>query len=331
VIGPACRSYLTNLRNQVNAGGFINTEPTVDGDRRLGYLWSFSFGVKREVMPNLAVSADYVGNRGRNQTGLIDINEGPPGPTGIVTRPGVNVFDPTGELIPPEARNATYQRVLQYQTLDSLNSDYDSMELALEKRYSDRWSGRFAYTLARARDVASGAATGGALTVGKRFSNDLHPREDYARTNFDNRHAVAFGFNVAPWRGLGAGAVFRYYSGYPINEIIGTDVNGDRDNFDRPVRGVHDLARPILSPVDGNGRAVRNGIDGEKQVLLDLRFQYIFDMPRSQTVGFFWEIYNATNQINYQNPTGNRQSSQFMIPVVAGDMRTMQLGLRYTF
>ena len=331
VISPACRSYLTSLRDQVNAGGFINTEPTVDGDRRLGYLWSFSFGVKHEVMRNLAVSADYVGNRGRNQTGLIDINEGPPGPNGIVTRLGVNVFDPAGELIPPEARNATYQRVLQYQTLDSLNTDYDSMELALEKRYSDRWSGRVAYTLARARDVASGAATGGAVTVGKRFSNDLNPREDYARTNFDNRHAVAFGFNAAPWRGLGAGAVFRYYSGYPINETIGADVNGDRDNFDRPVRGLDDLARPILSPVDSNGRAIRNGIDGEKQALLDLRFQYIFDMPRSQTFGFFWEIYNATNQVNYQNPTGNRQSSQFMIPVVAGDMRTMQLGLRYTF
>jgi hypothetical protein len=281
------------------------------------------------VMRNLAVSADYVGNRGRDQTGLIDINEGPPGLTGVVTRPGVNGFDPTGELIPPQARNATYLRVLQYQTREDLRTDFDSLELALEKRYSDRWSGRVAYTLARARDV--GTTGGGTTTVGKRYSNDLNPREDYGRTNFDNRHALAFGFNVDPWRGLGAGAVFRYYSGYPINETVGSDLNGDRDNFERPVRGVNDLARPILSPVDSNGLAIRNGIDGEDQILLDLRFQYIVDMPRSQTIGFFWEIYNATNRINFQNPTGNRLSSQFMIPVVAGDMRTMQLGLRYTF
>jgi hypothetical protein len=329
VISPACRSFLINLRNQVSAGGFVNNEPTVDGNRRLGYLWSYSLGVKREVMRNLAVSADYVGNRGRDQTGLIDINEGPPGPGGVVTRPGVNGFDPTGELIPPGARNTTYLRVLQYQTREDLKTDFNSLELALEKRSSDRWSGRVAYTLARARDV--GTTGGGTTTVGKRYSNDLNPREDYGRTNFDNRHALAFGFNVDPWRGLGAGAVFRYYSGYPINETVGSDLNSDRDNFERPVRGVNDLARPILSPVDSNGLAIRNGIDGEDQILLDLRFQYIVDMPRSQTLGFFWEIYNATNRINFQNPTGNRLSSQFMIPVVAGDMRTMQLGVRYTF
>ena len=36
---------------------------------------------------------------------------------------------------------------------------------------------------------------------------------------------------------------------HPINETIGSDVNGDRDNNDRPVRGVHDLTRPIVSDV----------------------------------------------------------------------------------
>jgi hypothetical protein len=54
-------------------------------------------------------------------------------------------------------------------------------------------------------------------------------------------------------------------------------------------------------------------------------------MRGNQSLGFFWEIYNATNHINYQNPTGVRTSSQFMIPVVAGDMRTLQLGVRYQF
>ena len=35
VISPACRSFLVGLRNQVNAGGFVNNQPTVDGDRRM--------------------------------------------------------------------------------------------------------------------------------------------------------------------------------------------------------------------------------------------------------------------------------------------------------
>ena len=131
--------------------------------------------------------------------------------------------------------------------------------------------------------------------------------------------------------GMSVGAIYRYYSGYPINETIGQDVNGDRDNNDRPVSGVHDATRPIVSELDENGRAVRNGIDGESSKLLDLQVQYIFDMPQRQTLGLFWETYNALNWINYGNPTGNRNSSRFLVPDEAGPMRSMQLGVRYTF
>jgi hypothetical protein len=55
------------------------TGPLVDGDRRLAYTWAFSAGVKREIARDMAVSIDYVGNRGRDNTGIIDINEGPLG------------------------------------------------------------------------------------------------------------------------------------------------------------------------------------------------------------------------------------------------------------
>ena len=94
-------------------------------------------------------------------------------------------------------------------------------------------------------------------SLNSRVSIDPSPRDDYGRASFDNRHAFVTSVNVTPFGGFSTGAIVRYYSGYPINEIIGTDINGDRDNNDRPVRGVHDLTRPILSPVDGNGRAVR--------------------------------------------------------------------------
>ena len=88
LIGPGCQTFLANERARVNAGGYVNDQPTLDGpDRRLPYLWSYSFGVKRELISNLAVSVDYVGNRGKDQLGTIDINEGPVGPNGrTVTR-----------------------------------------------------------------------------------------------------------------------------------------------------------------------------------------------------------------------------------------------------
>jgi hypothetical protein len=328
-INPQCRALLDETRRQVAAGGFVNTEPVVDGDRRLGYLWSFSLGVQRELIPNVGLTVDYVGNRGRDQTGLIDINEPRLLANGTIGRPGSSVFDASGQLIPAAARGARFRRVLQFQTRDDFDSDYNALELAIDKRYSNRWSSRLSYTLSRARDV--GSTGGGTVISSKRVSDDLNPRADYGRANFDNRHALAASFNVNPWRGAGAGLVFRYYSGYPINELVGTDVNGDNDTFDRPVRGVHDTARPIVSPVDSTGRAIRNGIDGEDLMILDLRFQYLFDLPRQGDIGLFWELYNATDRANFANPVGNRRSDNFLVPVRAGSPRTMQIGVRYTF
>ena len=55
------------------------------------------------------------------------------------------------------------------------------------------------------------------------------------------------------------------------------------------------------------------------------------NLPAQQTFGFFWEIYNATNRVNFDNPIGNRRSTDFLRSVVADDPRSMQLGFRYTF
>jgi hypothetical protein len=329
VIAPACRAVLVGLRNQLQPGAsaaFVNPEPIVDGNREMGYLWSFSAGVERQLIPNLSVSVDYVGNRAGAQSGLIDISEGPVGPNGRITRLRADQFDPTGTLIPTFGRNVAFGKVLQYQTRDDLKSDFDSMEVSLEKRYSNRWSGRAAYTLAYANDTGAGGRA-----AADRYASDLNPSADYGRASFDNRHAFTAGGNMNVWRGFNIGAVYRYYSGYPINETIGTDVNGDRDNNDRPVRGIHDAVRPILSEVDASGRAVRNGIDGEKTSVLDLQMRYVVNLPRTQTIGFFWELYNALNTVNLGNPIGNRNNRNFLVPTEAAPMRSMQLGVRYTF
>src|SRR4029450_3703634 len=105
VISPACRAFLLTQRNLVTAGNVVNnttTGPLVDGDRRMAYTWAFSAGVKRELTPTMAASIDYVGNRGKDNTAAIDINEGPVNPaTGRVTRLGVDGVDPAGGASPP--------------------------------------------------------------------------------------------------------------------------------------------------------------------------------------------------------------------------------------
>ncbi len=273
-IGAACRAQLVDIRNQVEAGTFVNSEPVLDGDRKMGYLIGFSAGVQRELIPTVALTVDYVGNRGRDQTLRIDINEPRLLANGRIGRPGPSVFDPDGTLIPAAARGTNFQKVLQYQTRPQFNTDYDALEVGVQRRLSNRWSGRFAYTLSRARDV-NGSTTGGGNIVEKRVNDDLDPRLDYGLGNTDNRHAFTSAANWDAWRGLGIGTTFRYYSGNPVNETLGRDANADRDgaNFDRPVRGRDDATLAIVSPVDANGLAIRNGIKGRNKVLLDLRLQ----------------------------------------------------------
>ena len=325
------RAFLNTVRATVLAGGAINnttTGPIVDGDRRMAYTWAFSTGIKRELIKNMAVSLDYVGNRGRNNTAVIDINEGPVNPaTGRVTRLGVNAFDPAGALVPASARGTTFVQFNQYRTTElgsALDSTFNSVEVGLEKRHSNRWSGRVSYTLAHCYDV-------GAIIV------DSNPRLDYGRCDRDNKHAFATSASVDLGKGFGGGIVFRAYSGYPINETVGSDVNGDGTNNDRPLKGVNDLATlpsglpgTILSPVDSRGVAIRNGIQGEEQILLDGRVQYIATVHKYQA-GLFLEVYNLLNRANFGNPTGARNSVNLMKTIVAGNGRTAQLGLRVTF
>ena len=94
-ISPACRAFLVDLRNRNAAGQVFNDIPTLGGKPRLGYLWSWSGGMERQIIPNLAITVDYVGNIGHDQTGKIDINEGPLNANGEVTWQGVKAFDPT--------------------------------------------------------------------------------------------------------------------------------------------------------------------------------------------------------------------------------------------
>ena len=331
VISPACRAMLNAARAGLEAGSFINPEPLLPGNRKIGFLYQYNVGIERQIMANMAVTVDFIQSYGRDQTNRLDINEPRLLANGTIGRPGPAVFDPDGTRIPPQARSTNFRRVLEYTTSPLFNNDYRAVEMSVDRRFANGWSGRASWTISRARDV-SAAAVGNAAIVDRRVSDDLNPRLDYGLTHFNNTHAVTAGGNWSAWRGLGIGATFRYYSGNPVNEIVGVDRNADADaNFDRPVRGRDDLTMPIRSPLDDNGMAIRNGLDGSDKMLLDLRLQYVHTLPAAHTVGFFWEIYNATNRVNFDNPIGNRRSADFMRSVVADDPRSMQLGFRYTF
>jgi hypothetical protein len=317
VLSAAGQAELNRLRSSA-----FNRNPRFDSpDRQMPYQWSWSIGVNHQLMANTAVSADYVANVSRDQIGVVDINEPVNG-----VRPGVNVFDPSGTLIPAEARGVAFQRVLQTQTRDEFDGSYKSMQFAFLRRMANRWSGRVAYTVQQSKYVGLGNPDARRMW----FDNDI--RADYGRFASDRRQVLAVSGSVNPWQRLTVAAVLSAISGAPINETVGTDVNRDNDNNDRPIAGINDLTRPIVSALDDQGRAVINGMEGPGSLLMDVSFRYQLPLKRGlESLDLFYDIFNIANRTNLVPPTGNRASSTFLISTAAQFPRQMQFGLRVRF
>jgi hypothetical protein len=322
VLSAAGKAALRAERERILSGLTFTRDPLVDGnDLQMMYTLGWSAGVARELAAHMAVTADYVANVSRDQIGRIDINE----PVNRV-RPGVNVFDPNGEIIPDVARGVSFRRVLQYQTREDLAGDYKSLQVGFVKRFANRWSMRHAYTLQRGNYV--GLGNQGARRVW--LDNDI--RADYGRFAGDRKHVLAMSGTVNPWSDLTIAVSATAMSGSPINETIGRDANGDTDsNNDRPVAGVDDLVRPILSPLDSQGRAVINGLEGPGRFEFAMSFRYAVPLGGARNLDLSWDIFNLTNRLNFENPTGNRASGNFMVPNTVGFPRQMQVGVRFRF
>ena len=317
VLSAAGQAELNRLRTSA-----FNRNPRLDSaDRQMPYQWSWSIGVNHQLFNNAAIGIDYVANASRDQLGVVDINEAVNG-----VRPGVNAFDPNGVLIPAAARGVSFQRVLQTQTRDEFDGDYKSLQVSFVRRMASRWSARLAYTVQESHFVGLGNPDARRMW----FDNDI--RADYGRFTSDRRQVLAASGTVNPWSTFTFAAVLSAISGAPINETVGTDVNRDNDNNDRPIRGVDDTTRPILSDVDDQGRAVINGLDGPGSLLIDTSFRYQIPLNKGvDSIDLFYDIFNVMNRTNFVPPSGNRASSTFMVATAAQFPRQMQFGVRVRF
>ena len=79
-----------------------------------------------------------------------------------------------------------------------------------------------------------------------------------------------------------------------------------------------------------NYESERNGARGPGFFKLDVRLGYQFRLgPRRLEV--FGEIFNVMDRANFDNPTGDRRSGQFLVPTTlrgGGFPRQFQLGAR---
>lgn len=212
------------------------------------------------------------------------------------------------------------------------STEYDALQLMLEKRFSHNWSARLSYTLADGRGNVSGDGTEGSSF---QLLDDLRLDANEGPTDFTRRHNfVLSGSVLVPrTRGLNISAVARALSGLPFS-IVDTSTDPDQNGilFDPLPAGTYSGTGDEAITVENDGG--RNGAVGPGFFQLDLRAGYRVRLAPTRTIEGFIDIFNVTNRANFANPTGDRRSTNFLRLTglrEGGVPRTLQVGVRFAF
>ena len=294
-------------------------------DRRIPYTHQMTIGYERQLGGSTAAGADYVHAIGRDLFLTRDLN---PGLRVDTTRTGTVV------RVNPAFTRSVLQRVNMGRT------EYDALELHLDKRFSQNYSAKVSYTLSYSRGNTSGNGIPQLVT---QVLDD--PRLDASEgpTDFDRRHnfVVSGMARVPRTGGLTVSAVARALSGLPFS-IIDSNTDADRNGIlaDFLPAGTYQGTGANAISVDYDG--TRNGAYGPGFFQLDLRVGYRLPMGAARTLDVFGEVFNVTDRANFNNPTttvltypvADRRLTDFLVLQTlrpGGIPRTGQFGIRFGF
>jgi len=214
-------------------------------------------------------------------------------------------------------------------------SNYDSLQVRLEKRYSHGLQYEVAYTFAHALDNASSASLG-SVNNGD-FQDQRFPNQDYGNADFDVRHRFVFSYVydlpfgrgrafakdasgivnqiIGNWQttGVVSAATGNYYTATDINNISGSDCGGTVGYYcSRPTRVGNPNAKPCIPGTLFNtcafadntvlgtfGDAGRNIIEGPGYKTWDTSLVKQFRISEQKHLEFRAEFFNILNHVNY--------------------------------
>jgi hypothetical protein len=292
-------------------------------DRRIPYADQLSIGFERALGPALSASVDYVHASGRDQFMSRDLN------------PGVRVDTTrTGRIVrvDPAFVSSVYMRV------NSGRTDYDALQLHVDRRWAGTHAFRLAYTLSRSRGNTNGVfPAGGNFGISPfQYLDDLRLDANEGPTDVDRRHNfVLSGSALVPRTGgLTVAAVVRALSGLPFT-IQDTEVDADRNGvlFDPLPAGTYSGTGPNSFTVKNVGG--RNGARGPGFFQADVRLGYRVPFG-ARHLDVFGEVFNLTNKANFAlgAASGDRRSTDFLTyrALRGGAVpRTGQVGVRFAF
>jgi hypothetical protein len=318
----------TRLRN---GGNVIFDSP----DRRQPWAHQATIGYARELTPTLAVQADYV--RARNKDMFLARNLYPMERVDTTRTGRISRVDAFG-VLGGERYN---QQVWVMENTGE--SQYDALNLSLEKRYSGNWSGRVSYSLSKAEGTAFAQADRNLY----QFQTDANLEKMRGPSPADRRHILSLAgrTEIPKSRGITLSSTVRYMSGAPFT-IIDSNIDADRNGelFDPLPAGAYSgTAVNALKDVETGGAF--NDVYGPDYVQVDVRAGWRGRMPGNRALELFFDIFNITNRANWDNPTNvtsgpysfadRRLAATFLqlrnLRGGSGFPRQAALGVRYVF
>jgi hypothetical protein len=302
----------------------------------------FSAGVQREIMRDTVLDIGYVGTRGSDLYGTLNINQPAPGPGAVQGRRPYPAF---------AAINMTE---------NVFSSHYDGLEVRLEKRLSKGMHFLASYTYSKSYDNSS--ASGGTNTP--QYAYNL--ADNWGLSAFDRRDRLVLSYlydlpfgnkrqylsKLPGWAdavlgGWKLNGVFTYQSGLPFTPVLPTDNSNTGQLADWPnVVGnplqstpgcqVHtptcwvNPAAFAAAPKYTFGDIQRDSLEGPSLHEWDFAMLKDFTIAESRRLEFRAEAFNLLNNVNFDNPT-NTIGSSFGRILTAEPSRQIQFGLRFVF
>jgi hypothetical protein len=334
--GPDQRSG----RVPLDRSAAVYTPEVGNVDRGRVHTWNVAF--ERRLPFDTSVDVAYVGAKGRGGYAALDINA----PQTLGVGNGGRPFASLGRLT---AINSWGQR---------LKTDYKSLQIALNKPFTNGLLFKGAYTLGKAMNESD---NDGRATLSYNTPGELH--RNWAPAGFDRRHNFQLGFAYAlPWQSQGSyenlakaiigdwqiNGVFAAFSGTPFTVTAsGTVLNTPGNSQTADQVGAFNIVGNIGAAGVWFDRAafaqptgVRFGNTGRNQFYgpgaynLDLSVFRMFPLGGSRRLEARIEAGNVLNHAVYGNPNGSITSGTYgQITGINGNYpeRQVRLGLRFTF
>jgi hypothetical protein len=158
-------------------------------------LLDYFFGIQRSVARDMVIEANYIGSGARH--GYVRYN--------------VNRY--AGDLLQHNGNFTGLQPGFGAITLGQSreNTAYNGLTVAVNKRFSSRWSINAAYTFGKAIDQSS--------TLASSYADSLNSKLERGLADFDIRHKLAF---TALWdlpSPAGSGFLNRAFGGWEVNNV----------------------------------------------------------------------------------------------------------------